>query len=246
MESNGRPAGILIAVEGIDGAGKTTQVVRLCDALSAVDEIAIRSKEPTNGPHGRRLRESAQTGRLDAHEELRIFIEDRREHVETVIRPALNRGEIVILDRYFYSTIAYQGSRTGHHPCELYQDMREFPTPDVTFLIDVAPEIGLHRISGRGDIPNEFERLDSLREIRRLFLELRECAPEIHTINGFPDVDSVYHEIIHRLVDVLQAKRCVKPWGCDMLLCSYKETGECKWPVERARLLAQPAPAVRG
>jgi dTMP kinase len=70
MESNGRPPGILIAVEGIDGAGKTTQVERLCNALGAADEIVTRSKEPTNGPHGRRLRESAQNGRLSAHEEL--------------------------------------------------------------------------------------------------------------------------------------------------------------------------------
>src|SRR4051794_4247303 len=120
MESNGRPPGILIAVEGIDGAGKTTQVTRLCAALADVGETVVRSKEPTNGPHGRRLRESAQTGRMNADEELQTFIADRREHVETVIRPALERGETVILDRYFYSTVAYQGVRTGHHPCELY------------------------------------------------------------------------------------------------------------------------------
>src|SRR5207253_402183 len=114
MESNGRPTGILIAIEGIDGAGKTTQVARLCKALEAVGETVVRSKEPTNGPHGRRVRESAQNGRLDPHEELATFLDDRREHVATVIGPALGRGEIVILDRYFYSTIAYQGPRTGH------------------------------------------------------------------------------------------------------------------------------------
>jgi dTMP kinase len=239
MESNGRPAGILIAVEGIDGAGKTTQVDRLCTSLSNLGETVVRSKEPTNGPHGRRLRESAQNGRLDAHEELATFIADRREHVKTVIRPALDRGEIVILDRYFYSTIAYQGVRTGHHPCELYHDMREFPTPDVTFLIDVEPEIGLHRISNtRGDTPNEFERLESLSAIRKLFIELLECAPEIHQINGMPNIDAVYHDVIHKLIEVLQAKRCLKPWGCDMLLCSYRISGECTWPSERAKLLA--------
>jgi dTMP kinase len=243
--SNGRP-GILIAVEGIDGAGKTTQVDRLCDILSRVGETVVRSKEPTNGPHGRRLRESAQTGRLDAHEELQAFIADRREHVRNVIKPALSRGETVVLDRYFYSTIAYQGERTGHHPCELYQDMREFPTPDITFLIDVSPEIGLHRVSGRGDIPNEFERAAALTTIRGLFLQLLECAPEIHVINGFPDIESVQQEIIHKLVDVLKPKRCYKSWDCDELYCSYRTTGECTWPAERAKLLQQPAQSIRG
>lgn len=81
--------GILIAVEGIDGAGKTTQVEFLCRALASVDEIVTRSKEPTDGPHGRRLRESAKNGRMAPHDELATFIEDRREHVEAVIRPAL-------------------------------------------------------------------------------------------------------------------------------------------------------------
>ena len=114
---------------------------------------------------------------MDAHEELATFLADRREHCETVIRPALSRGEIVILDRYFYSTIAYQASRTGHHPCELYHEMGQFPTPDITFLIDVPPEIGLYRVSHtRGDTPNEFERIESLKVIRDIFLQLHECA----------------------------------------------------------------------
>jgi dTMP kinase len=239
MESNGRPPGLFIAVEGIDGAGKTTQVERLCKVLEAVGETVVRSKEPTNGQYGKRLRESAQSGRLDPHEELATFIADRREHVENVIRPALSRGEIVILDRYFYSTIAYQGIRTGHSPCELYAEMQEFPTPDITFLVDVSADIGLHRVSAtRGDIPNEFERIESLSHVRQSFLELLECAPEIHRINGLPDIETVYHEIIHKLVDILQVRRCLKPWGCDMLLCSYRTTGECTWPAERAKLLA--------
>ena len=247
MESNGRQSGILIAVEGIDGAGKTTQVEKLCGALSAVDEIVTRSKEPANGQYGRRLRESAQNGRLDPHDELDTFIADRREHVEHVIQPALSRGDIVVLDRYFYSTIAYQGPRTGHRPCALYEKMGEFPTPDVTFLIDVPPEIGLHRVSAsRGDIPNEFERIESLKVTREAFLELEGCADEICRIDGTPGIDAVYHQIIDCLVEVLAKKRCLKPWGCDMLLCAYKATGECTWPSERARLLQPPAQATRG
>ncbi len=239
MESKDYQPGILIAVEGIDGAGKTSQVERLCEALTNVGETVCRSKEPTNGQFGRLLRESAHSGRMDPHEELATFIADRREHCDTVIRPALDRGEVVILDRYFYSTIAYQGPLTGHHPCDLYQQMREFPIPDATYLIDVPEAVGLHRVSAsRGDTPNHFERLESLAIVRQAFLDLRECADEICLIDGQPDMRAVYHQIIDNVVHVLQRKRCLKPWGCDMLLCSYKETGECTWPRERAKLLA--------
>src|SRR3954462_8828373 len=106
MESNGRQPGILIAVEGIDGAGKTTQVDRICAALENGGETVVRSKEPTNGLHGQRLRASAQSGRLDPHEELRTFIEDRREHVKSLVQPALDRGETVVLDRYFVALVS--------------------------------------------------------------------------------------------------------------------------------------------
>jgi len=238
MDSNGHRQGILIAFEGIDGAGKTTQVDRLCAALEGVGETVTRSKEPTNGQYGRRLRESAHIGRMSPLDELATFIADRREHVENVINPALSRGEIVILDRYFYSTIAYQGPLTGHHPCELYEKMREFPIPDVTFLIDVPPEIGLYRVSeSRGDRPNEFERIESLTVTRAAFLQLKECADEICQINGQTDIEAVTHQVIDCLIPILEKKRCLKHWGCDMLLCSYRITGECTWPKERAQLL---------
>src|SRR5689334_6448088 len=238
MAGNGRLPGILIAIDGVDGAGKTTQVERLRNVLRSAGEDVVTSKEPTNGPHGQRLRASAQSGRMDAADELATFIADRREHVEKVIRPNLLRGRIVIVDRYFYSTIAYQGARTGYHPCEFYRDMQEFPTPDIAFLIDVPSETGVHRIAAtRGDIPNHFERIESLKVIRELFLELVKCAPELRCVNGQPDIDSVYHEIIHHLIGVLQSKRCLKPWGCDMLLCSYRLAGECGWPSARAKLL---------
>jgi dTMP kinase len=103
--------GILLAVDGIDGAGKTTQVKLLADALRAAGENVLASKEPTDGQWGRRLRQSAQNGRLSLEDELHAFIEDRKEHVATTILPALAAGSVVLLDRYFYSTIAYQGAR---------------------------------------------------------------------------------------------------------------------------------------
>jgi dTMP kinase len=205
----------------------------------AAGETVVQSKEPTGGEHGLRLRASAQNGRMSPEEKLATFLADLREHVEKVIQPALDRGEIVILDRYFYSTIAYQGARIGEHPCGLYDQMKEFPKPDIAYLIDVDPAIGLHRIEQtRGDIPNEFERIEALTEIRELFLKLTEWAPEIRVVNGLPSIEAIYDEIMHDFVDTtLKAKRCYKPYDCDIFYCSYRIPGECTWPKERAKLL---------
>ncbi len=155
--------GILIAVEGIDGAGKTTQVQLLGEALRTAGEEPILSKEPTDGVWGQKIRESAQNGRMTLGRELAAFLKDRREHIREKVAPGLAEGKIVILDRYFYSTIAYQGAR-GAGREELRRRMAEFPLPDVVLLLDADPAVTLGRISnGRNEEPNEFERLDQLR-----------------------------------------------------------------------------------
>lgn len=223
--------GILIAVEGIDGAGKTTLVARLAESLSLAGEPVTCSKEPTNGPWGQKIRESVTNGRMPLDEELQTFIEDRRWHVEKLIAPALARGETVIVDRYFYSTIAYQGVR-GADVDQLANGMRsEFPIPDVTILVDVTPEVGLFRISqSRGETPNNFEQADALSGIRSIFLGMVDRMPEVALINGLGSPDEVYFESAHLLLNgVLKAKRCAKGYDCDIFYCSYRSNGECKW-----------------
>lgn len=155
--------GLLIVFEGIDGSGKTTQSALLCGFLEACGEAVVKSKEPTDGPWGRAIRQSATSGRLSPSEELRHFMEDRKEHVRDLILPALQDGKVVVLDRYFYSTIAYQGAR-GYQIEHLTAQMLEIaPVPDVVFLLDVPPEVGLSRIAeGRGETPNMFENAPGL------------------------------------------------------------------------------------
>src|SRR6266516_7236313 len=93
--------GFLIAIEGIDGAGKTTQAHFVQDRLLARRLTVVRTKEPTTGHWGQIVRDSALTGRLSIDEEVDTFIKDRKEHVSGVIEPALQQGHVVIVDRYY-------------------------------------------------------------------------------------------------------------------------------------------------
>jgi len=223
--------GIFIVIDGIDGAGKTTQVQLLGDAFEAAGESVVRSKEPTGGAWGRKLRESATNGRMPLDQELRAFVEDRKEHVANVIQPAINAGSIVIVDRYFYSTIAYQGSR-GADAKSIAGDMRAlFPSPDVAFLLDADPVITLHRIeNGRGDSPNHFERLDQLAVVRKVFLDIAQNDPVMRIIDGSQSINAVFEAIANVLIEgVLKQKRCAKPYPCDVFNCVPRLAGECNW-----------------
>lgn len=235
---SGRSQGILIVVEGIDGAGKTTQVRRISEALRAVGENVVVSKEPTDGRWGSILRSSAQNGRMSLERELELFLLDRREHMETKVLPALRDGNVVLLDRYYYSTIAYQGSR-GADARSLEADMRsEFPAPDAVLLIDVLPAIGLDRVANsRGDEPNHFERVEPLTAVRQIFNEIAGRDPLVHVINGHNSMDEVFADCSHVLIDsALRSKRCAKSYGCDIFNCAFRATGECQWWEIRGKL----------
>lgn len=200
--------GILIAFDGIDGGGKTTQVELLRKALEAAGETVVASKEPTNGPWGRRLRESAQSGRLSLADELHAFVEDRKQHVADVIAPALARGEVVILDRYYFSTIAYQGSRGADTAAIELENTQIAPKPDATFFLDLPAEAAMERIAvTRGDVPNHFERVDSLRAIREIFLSLAKGVPAIHVLDAEDTIPAVSAHVAAVCQKVFERKR---------------------------------------
>lgn len=162
--------GRLLVFEGLDGSGKSTQLALLAGALEARHAPLI-TREPTDGPWGRRIREMARSGqRVAPEEELRWFVEDRREHVERVLRPALAAGRLVLSDRYFLSTVAYQGAR-GLDWREILRACEErFPLPDLALLFEVTPEVGLHRVRTRaGTHEPAFERADYLTRVAEIF-----------------------------------------------------------------------------
>lgn len=164
--------GFLLVIEGIDGAGKSTLLAALAESLRRRGFTCLASREPTQGPHGRALRESARTGRLSLEEELELFLKDRAQHVEELIRPALARGEVVLLDRYYLSTAAYQGARGADPAAILARNEAFAPEPDLVLLLDLDPAAGAGRIRARGDQPDDFEALDYQRAVRQVFLSI--------------------------------------------------------------------------
>jgi len=188
--------GWLVALEGIDGSGKTTQQRRLVAALRTAGHIVVSTHEPTDGPAGRRIREFARGVEAPpAEEELRLFVEDRLQHVDEVLAPALAAGEVVITDRYFLSTVAYQGAR-GLDPRQLLeQSEARFPVPDLALLFEVTPQLGVERLSARAGVAEPaFERLDFLIRVAEVYAELD--RPYIERIEAARPPDAVHDSVL--------------------------------------------------
>jgi dTMP kinase len=172
-ETRHRRAGFFIVFEGLDGAGKTTQARLLAERLQQTGYAVVRLKEPTDGPWGQKLRQLMQQGRqgVTPATELEWFLADRREDVEQNIRPALARGQMVILDRYYFSTMAYQGA-LGCNPDSIRQRNETFaPPPDLLFVLEISPAHGLQRVQ-RQRMPDSFERLEYLQRVAAVFAQM--------------------------------------------------------------------------
>jgi len=179
----------LVVIEGIDGAGKTTLAALIAAELLRCGYSVVQGKEPTQGPYGRQLRESAATGRKDPSSELELLLLDRAEHVQHVIGPALQAGAMVILDRYYFSNAAYQGAE-GLDPAQILTTNEMIaPAPDLVILLDVSPKVGLARITSRGDFPNQFEKEDTLERCRQIFLSID--RPFIKVVDASASIDDV-------------------------------------------------------
>jgi dTMP kinase len=166
--------GVLIVIEGIDGAGKSTQARLLLKKLRSEGYPAVYFREPTKGKWGREIKKLAKRAdSLSPEEELALFIKDREENVKKNLRPALSRKKVVILDRYYFSTIAYQGAKGIRQALIRNLHKRFAVEPDLVFILDIDPAEGLERIQARKEKDLLFERKDYLASVRRIFRSFR-------------------------------------------------------------------------
>jgi dTMP kinase len=191
--------GLFIALEGGDGAGKSTQGLLLRAWLESIGHVVVMTREPGGTAFGRAVRELVLHGdHVTPRAEALLFAADRAHHVETLIRPALGRGEVVITDRYLDSSIAYQGA--GRHlGVEQVRWLNTWATgglvPSLTVLVDLPAEIGRARREGVHD-RLEAEADDFHSAVRDLFVVLADSSPDRYLV-----VDGeLAAEQIHRLV----------------------------------------------
>lgn len=162
--------GFLIVIEGIDGAGKSTQAETLMNRLQKRGFDVVYFREPSGSQWGREIKRKAlDPDSITPEEELELFQKDRKENVENNLKPALERNKIVVLDRYYFSTIAYQGAK-GIDEERIKRMNEEFAVePDLVFILDIDPREGLDRIKNRKKKDRLFERADYLARVRRIF-----------------------------------------------------------------------------
>ncbi len=207
---------MFITFEGIEGAGKTTQIKRLHAFLIKNGCESIITREPGGtriGGHIRSILLDPQNSDMEPLTELLLYTADRAQHINEIIKPALNSNKTVLCDRYFDATLVYQGVTRGINT-ELVKKLHEIIfnnlKPDITFLLDLAPELGLQRAwkdinnGSRKNHETRFENENSAfhEKIRAGYIELAHSELErFRIIDASKDQDHVYHAIIESLTE---------------------------------------------
>ena len=194
--------GLLIAFEGIDGTGKSTQLPLLADWLRGQGCAVVETREPTDGPYGREIRALYRDrSRVSRERELELFVLDRRQHVTECILPALEQGRIVLTDRYYFSTAAYQGAG-GRDPAAIFAANAFAPEPDLVLLLTLPVAAGVARIRDlRGETLNDFEQQEQLEKVAALFASFpHDCIVRIQAARPVTAVQAAIREAVRPLL----------------------------------------------
>jgi dTMP kinase len=208
--------GIFIAFEGGEGTGKSTQSKLLAQWLEQEGESVVLTREPGGTDLGKDLRKillGHETGAISPRAEALLYAADRANHVYSVIGPALDRGDVVITDRYFDSSAAYQGAGRILNPAEVARISRwatESLYPTLTILIDVPAEIGLGRLQSRDRL--EAESNDFHERVRQEYLQIAMMDPERYfVVDGTQPVTEIHRQITERVSELQALKRNSEP-----------------------------------
>lgn len=203
-------SGYFVVFEGGEGAGKSTQEALLADALRSRGLTVVQTREPGGTPAGEAIRHvvlSPEFTGLDVRAEALLFAAARGEHADKVIRPALDRGDVVICDRYLDSSVAYQGFARGLGPKKI-RDLSLWATqellPDVTIVLDIDPVEGLSRFEERDRL--EAEPMEYHQQVRAAFLAMAEEDPDRYlVINARDDREVIAAAILERVLQGMEA-----------------------------------------
>jgi dTMP kinase len=228
----GAPAkGVFIAFEGGEGIGKSTQSKLLKEWLEQEGETVVLSREPGGSDLGIEIRKillSHSTGEISPRAEALLYAADRAHHVYSVIRPALAQGDVVISDRYFDSSIAYQGAGRVLEPGEVARISRwatESLFPTLTIIIDLPPQLGLARLKSKDRL--ESQPIDFHERVRQEFLQLAALDPERYVIiDGNQSIEDTHTAIISRVSEIPALKRNAVEDKGNLLLRPIRAAGK--------------------
>jgi dTMP kinase len=204
-------SGLFISFEGIDGVGKSTQADLLETWLQGKGKTVVRTLEPGGTEVGVEIRKILlhHRGDLAPRAEAALFAADRAHHVASKIRPALSRGEIVITDRYFDSSVAYQGAGRELSQTEV-RDLSLWAVggllPDLTVLLDLPADVARNRRNGSGTEPDrlESEKIEFFERARQAYLDLARAEPNrFLVIDASATVDQMQHQIVDRVAGLI-------------------------------------------
>ncbi|MCU1581059.1 MAG: dTMP kinase [Microbacteriaceae bacterium] len=211
-ENQSVPTGLFITLEGGDGSGKSTQAELLSSWLTDAGYVVVRSREPGGTDLGLELREIVlhRRGDIAPRAEALLYAADRAHNIATKVRPAIERGEIVIQDRYLDSSVAYQGAGRvldGQEVREISLWATEGLMPDLTILLDLDEGVGRERLD---EARTRYDRLEAEKHdfharVRAAYLALAEASPERFLVLPATDsIDSIAASVRSRVESLLR------------------------------------------
>lgn len=200
----GNYSGKFIVVEGLDGSGKNAQIDLLINFLKENGKEVVVTKEPTiESKAGRKVKQALRKEiTVEPLELQELYVQDRKEHLENKVIPAIKEGKFVVSSRYAFSTFAY-GHSDGLNVDLLVKMNDKFLLPDLTLIIDVSPESCMQRIEGRGEPKELFEKLEKLTKVNEIYKKIPEMFENVAIINGERPIPQVFEDVKKQISKLL-------------------------------------------